>query len=165
MTEEKHLQKRWLELIVAALFGVVGMVVMFDSLRVGAGWADDGPQAGYFPFYIACMLLGGAAVVVFQTLRDWRRDGGRGVFTGQAEWRLMLTMLLPMVAYVVGVVLLGIYVASIVFIAVFMRWQGKYGWVKSLAVGAGVSAALFVLFEIWFLVPLPKGPLETVLGY
>jgi putative tricarboxylic transport membrane protein len=24
---------------------------------------------------------------------------------------------------------------------------------------------LFMMFEVWFLVPLPKGPLEDMLGY
>ena len=35
----------------------------------------------------------------------------------------------------------------------------------SLAVGIGVPLALFLMFERWFLVPLPKGPLEALLGF
>jgi putative tricarboxylic transport membrane protein len=165
MAAPKDLQTRWLELAVAALFALAGAIVMADSVRVGTGWGDEGPQAGYFPFRIACMLLGGAAVVIVQTLRGWRGDGGRQVFASWAEARLMLTMLLPMVAYVAALMLLGLYVASAVFIAAFMVWQGKYGGLKAAAVGVGVSAALFLLFEVWFLVPLPKGPIEHLLGY
>ena len=165
MSEEKHLQKRWFELGVAGLFGAVGVVVMIDSLRVGKGWAEDGPQAGYFPFYIGCVLLAGAATVVFQTLRAWNADGGKGVFTGYKEAGLMLKMLVPMVLYVAGIFILGLYAASTIFIAAFMLCQGKYGVLKSLLVGVGVSAALFLLFEVWFLVPLPKGPIEQLLGY
>jgi hypothetical protein len=100
MAAPKDLQTRWLELAVAALFALAGAIVMADSVRVGTGWGDEGPQAGYFPFRIACVLLGGAAVVIVQTLRGWRGDGGRQVFASWAEARLMLTMLLPMVAYV-----------------------------------------------------------------
>jgi putative tricarboxylic transport membrane protein len=165
MAAPKDLQTRWLELAVAALFALAGAIVMADSVRVGTGWGDEGPQAGYFPFRIACVLLGGAAVVIVQTLRGWRGDGGRQVFASWAEARLMLTMLLPMVAYVAALMLLGLYVASAVFIAAFMVWQGKYGGLKAAAVGVGVSAALFLLFEVWFLVPLPKGPIEHLLGY
>jgi len=56
-------------------------------------------------------------------------------------------------------------VAALIFIAAFMVWQGKYSYFKSIAVGFGISAALFVLFEIWFLLPLPKGFIETWLGF
>lgn len=165
MSEEKYVQKRWLELLVASLFGLVGAVVMLDSLRVGKNWAEDGPEAGYFPFYIACVLLLGAGVVIFQTVRDWAQDQGRGVFTSYEELGRMLKMLLPMVAYVVAVIYLGIYDASAIFIMAFMLWQGKYTVLLSALVGVGVAVALFLLFEIWFLVPLPKGPIEQLLGY
>lgn len=165
MNSPKHLQLRWFELLVAGLFALVGLIVMIDSLRIGKDWAEDGPQAGYFPFYVACTLIGGAAWVIFQTLRDWRKDGGKAVFTGHDEVKLMLKMLLPMVAYAVAVVFLGIYLASTLFIMAFMVWQGRYSWWRGVAVGAGVSAVLFALFEVWFLVPLPKGPIEQLLGY
>ena len=41
---------RWPELGVAALLIAVGALVVFDSVRLGTGWADDGPRSGYFPF-------------------------------------------------------------------------------------------------------------------
>jgi hypothetical protein len=56
-------------------------------------------------------------------------------------------------------------VASLIFIAAFMVWQGKYSYFKSIVVGSGISAALFVLFEVWFMLPLPKGFIHTWLGY
>ena len=60
---------------------------------------------------------------------------------------------------------LGIYVASALFVSAFMRFGGGYGWVKSILVGAGTGAVFFWLFEVQFLVPLPKGPLEALIGY
>jgi hypothetical protein len=165
MSEEKHLQTRWFELIVAGLFGLVGTIVMFDSIRVGKDWGEDGPQAGYFPFYIACTLIGGALFVAYQTVRDWRADGGKDVFATYEQAGLMLKMFLPMVAYVVTVMFLGLYDASALFIAAFMVWQGKYSILRSALVGISVSVVLFLLFEIWFKVPLPKGPLEQLFGY
>ena len=165
MADGKYIQIRWMELLVAVLFGIVGLIVMVDSIRVGFGWADDGPQAGYFPFYIACILLAGAAVVIFQTLRGWQRDNGQAVFTGYSELRLVLIMLIPTVAFVVAMVFVGLYAASIAFIFGFMVWQGKYPVWKAAAVSVSVSAVIFALFEIWFLVPLPKGPIEHWLGY
>jgi hypothetical protein len=45
-----------------------------------------------------------------------------------------------------------------------MRRLGRYPWVTTLAVSVGVMAAFFLLFEVWFKLPLPKGPLESWLG-
>jgi len=79
--------------------------------------------------------------------------------------RLVLAVLLPTLGYVLGIQLIGIYVASALFIAVFMRIGGGYGWAKTLLVSIGTAAMIFWLFEVEFLVPLPKGPLEALLGY
>jgi hypothetical protein len=46
-----------------------------------------------------------------------------------------------------------------------MWWFGRYAPVRGLAVGLVIATALFLMFEVWFLVPLPKGPLEHWLGY
>ena len=45
-----------------------------------------------------------------------------------------------------------------------MRWIGKYSWVKVAVVSLGTTVAFFVLFDLWFKVPLVKGPLEALLG-
>jgi len=165
VSTDPPIQTRWIELLVAVCFAAVGVVVVMDSQRVGNAWGSDGPQPGYFPFYIGYLMLAGAAWVFLQTCWRWRQDGGSQVFAQAHEWRLMLKMLLPTVAYLVSMAWLGIYLSSSVFIAAFMVWQGRYSIVKSMLVGLCISAALFVLFEIWFMLPLPKGPIETWLGY
>jgi len=165
MKSGAHLQMRWMELLVAACFVGAGLLVITDSIRVGNAWGSDGPEPGYFPFYIGCLMVGGAAWVILQTLLTWKQDDGKEVFAEKHEFNLMLLMLMPTAVFVAGIFVLGIYVAALIFIAAFMVWQGKYSSFKSIAVGAGISAALFVLFEIWFLLPLPKGFIETWLGY
>jgi putative tricarboxylic transport membrane protein len=77
----------------------------------------------------------------------------------------VLVILVPATAYVFAVWLIGIYVSSALFIALFMRLAGKYSWIRSIVVGLGVSVSAFVMFEIWFKIPLPKGPVENLLGY
>jgi putative tricarboxylic transport membrane protein len=158
------LQMRWAELLASGFFIAVGAVVVFDSFRTGFRWAADGPQPGYFPFYIGMTMIATASWLAFKTLREWKTEGGKKVFAEHHEFKLVLRMFIPICLYVVSVVFLGIYVSSIIYITAFMVWEGKFSWVKSLAVGLGVAAFLFLMFEIWFLVPLPKGPLEEVLG-
>jgi hypothetical protein len=154
----------WVEIVVALLFVVVAAVVIVDSVRVGTTWGSDGPRAGYFPFYIGCILAITGAGIVVQALRHWKTLAAE-TFVTRDELKPVLTMLWPTIVYVALIVLLGIYVASAIYIGTFMLWQGKYKWPSALAVSLGVPIATFLMFEIWFLVPLPKGPLEHLLGY
>jgi putative tricarboxylic transport membrane protein len=160
-----HLQYRWAELIAAFFFALIGAIVVFDSFRTGFKWTAEGPQPGLFPFYIGCAMILAAAWIALQTLLTWRADGGRAVFAQRSEFNLVLRMFLPICVYVAGVVYVGIYVASIIYITLFMRLEGKFSWVKSLLVSVGVAVFLWCMFEVWFLVSLPKGPLETMLGF
>jgi putative tricarboxylic transport membrane protein len=165
MKTDSHLQMRWMELLVAACFLGVSLLVITDSLRVGNAWGTDGPEPGYFPFYIGCLLFGGASWIILQTLWAWKQDDGKEVFAEKHEFNLMLLMLVPSAIFTAAIFVLGIYLASLVFVAAFMVWQGKYSYFKSIAVGTSISAVLFSLFEVWFKLPLPKGFIETWLGY
>ena len=158
------LSTRAVELVVALLVGLGGAVTMFDSVRIGAKWGSDGPEAGYFPFLVGTALLLASLWIVASVLARWKQLAG-STFVEYERLKPVLTMLLPTIAYVVLIKLVGLYVASAVFIGAFMIWKGRYGWPATLAVALGVPVALFLLFEIWFLVPLPKGPVEHLLGY
>jgi hypothetical protein len=146
-------ETRWVELVVALLVVIAGLVVIQDSLRVGIAWAAEGPKPGYFPFYIGVT-----------TLMKWRAMAGR-VFATRAQLVPVTQMLIPAIVYVVVLYFIGIYVASAIFIGAFMVWQGKYRWWIAALVAIAIVVALFFMFEVWFLVPLPKGPLESWLGY
>ena len=148
------------EVIVAAIIVAGGALVIYDSLRLGARWASDGPQAGYFPFYIGVLLCISGAVNLFRALRD---PYVRTFLTGE-QGKQVLLILIPLTIYIGLIEVLGIYVASTIYIAVFMVWLGEYRWLKTAVVSISVSVAFFLMFEVWFKVPLIKGPLESVLG-
>jgi hypothetical protein len=163
---EAGISTRTMEIAVALLLLGIGALVLVDSYRLGSKWGDDGPQSGYFPFYIGVLLcISSVATLAQVALADWKQRGEfrgaiaerRGQFVAWGPLRLVLSVLLPAVVYVAGVQLIGIYVASAVYIAVFMRWLGKYPWPKSATVGVTVSIALFLMFEVWFKVPLYRG--------
>ncbi len=160
---EHTVTRRTIDIVVAlALMGVAALV-MADSWRVGARWASDGPQAGYFPFYIGAIMMVASGWTVLQNLITKHPD--RANFVDRTQLRSVLQVLVPTIVYVGVISLLGIYVASAIFIAFFMWWLGKYKLQLILPVALGVPLVLFVMFEVWFLVPLPKGPLETAFGY
>jgi putative tricarboxylic transport membrane protein len=154
---------KWVEIVVAAAILALGILVIVDSRRVGAGWAEDGPQAGYFPFYIGVMLCIASVWTLLLALYSAKTD--MGVFVSHKKLRLVISVLLPSIIYVIATYYIGIYAASAIFIGAFMYWHGRFPWAKIVPVSVAVPAAMFLLFEIWFLVPLPKGPLETLIGY
>ena len=155
------------EVLVALFFLVFGSIVSWDSHRLGSSWASDGPQAGYFPFYIGVIIIVSAIVNLYSALR--LGEDARAPFVQWGQLRLILAVMLPSIVYVALIdnpwYGLGIYVPSAIFIAVYMRILGKYGWLKIAAVSIGVMLAFFLAFEIWFKVPLPKGPFEALFGY
>lgn len=160
-SETSAATRRTLEICAAIFFLIVGSIVMWDSARAGAGWGVDGPQSGYFPFYVGLLMNLASAVNLWLAFKSSKTDS----FVSRPQIRLVLAIFLPCLVYVAAMQWLGLYVASIIFIAIFMRWQGKFSLFKSALTSVTVVIVLFVMFEIWFKVPLIKGPIEAAMGY
>ena len=150
-----------LEIATALFFLLIGGLVMWDSYRIGAKWGDDGPQSGYFPFYIGLLMCIATLANLLIAIRIRRKTS----FVSKEKLNLVLAIFFPTLVYLVVMQFVGLYVSSAIFIAIFMRWQGKFSWLKSILTGLGTSMVLFAMFEIWFKVPLYKGPLEAAFGY
>jgi len=152
-----------MDVIVAALIFALGAVVVYESYRLGSRWGADGPDAGYFPFYIGLLICISSGVVLVQSLFRLKRESK--IFVRQDQFMQVLVILVPATIYVLGIEYIGIYVPSLVFIGLFMRFAGKYSGLRSAVVGLAVSAIAFMLFEVWFKIPLPKGPFEKLIGF
>jgi len=156
---------RAMEIIVAALFVAVGGLVMMDSARVGAGWVDpDGPQAGFFPFRIGLIMAAASAVTLVQAFFRRAQPGARP-FVDRGSLKQVMLVLIPAAVFASLLQFIGIYLAAALYITAFMAYLGRYNVLHAAAVGFGVAIALFFMFEVWFLVPLPKGPIEVWFGY
>ncbi|RZT36633.1 tripartite tricarboxylate transporter TctB family protein [Cupriavidus agavae] len=167
MSNETHdtapaaISVRAAEIAVAVLIAIGAVVVMVTNYQIGAGWAPDGPEAGYFPMRIGALIFLSCLVVLWQALRMT----GDAVFVTVPQLKQVAVILVPLTAYVGLIAWLGIYVASTIFIAGFMRAIGKFAWWRSVLTGVAINAVLFWVFEMQFRVPLPKGPLEAALGF
>jgi hypothetical protein len=153
---------RTVEIGVAVALGLLAIIGMYGSVKVGIGWGAEGPRAGFFPFYVSAIVLLSSGINIANAIRV--PDDGK-VF---AEWQALgkvVSVVIPTAIYAVLVAYIGLYVSSALLIGLFMRWFGKYGWPATLIVAIAVPVITFFMFEIWFLVPLPKGPLENYLGY
>lgn len=159
--EPSAASKRTLEIVTSLCILAIGSVVMWDSSRIGAGWGTDGPQSGYFPFYIGLLMNIASLINLGLALKSDKAES----FVSKTQIKLVMAIFLPCLAYVALMQWVGLYVASVIFIALFMRLQGKFSVLKSALTALIVVAVLFVMFEIWFKVPLIKGPLEAALGF
>jgi|SRR5215468_3796452 len=154
---------RSVDLVVSLLLLALASLLGWDAWRVGMSWADDGPQAGYFPFYLAVLL---SAASLFGFVRALiSKAAAQEAFVTREQFRRVMQVFTPTLLYVVLTQYLGLYVASFILVAGFMWWIGSIALWKSIVVSFLFSAAMFVTFEIFFNVIMPKGPLEAAFGF
>ena len=165
MSEASHDQSggpahRSVEMGVAVACIIFGIVTIYGSLQVGIGWGPSGPLSGFFPFYLGILIV----LASLMNLKSAMSIDKMREFASWSQLGQVLKVIVPTTIYTVVLPYTGIYVASVVLIAGFMIWIGKYTWYKAVFLGFAVPAAFYVMFEKWFLVPLPKGPIEYWLG-
>ena len=158
---DRGVSRRSVERVVAALLVGLAALVLWDSFGRGAGWASDGPQSGYFPARVGVLLLGGALVALWSSIRA----DNEAVFVTYVQMRRVLQVFGPLLLYVALIRPLGIYVSSGLFMAGMMVMLGGFRAWQIVVAAVVTPLAFFVVFEVWFAVPLPKGPLEDWLGY
>ncbi len=150
------------EMAVAVAMALFAFVVIAGSLQAGIGWGAEGPKAGFFPFYVGLTILL-SSIINFGIVVRERSD--QRLFAQWSQLAKVMSILVPTAVYVALIPWIGIYVASMFLIAAFMKWLGNYGWGMVAAIAVGVPLATFLVFEQWFLLPLPKGPIEEYLGF
>ena len=153
--------RRTVEIWTAAAVALVGAVVVSESLTHDIGWNETGPGSGYFPCRVGLLLVGVAIVRLLQI--RLKRDSTTAFVTG-GELGRSLSVLWPTLALVIAMIPFGCYVPSAVYLAWMMRRHGGHGWLVSAAYGAAVTVTFFLVFDLWFRVPLAKGPIEAALG-
>ena len=151
---------RLVEAGITLLITLFGVIVIAGSVKAGINWGAEGPRAGFFPFYIGIAIVAASAINLWHGLRE----DNDSLFAEWGQLRQVLSVVVPTAINVGVMPFTGLYLASMVFIAWFMRWLGKYNWLTVAAISIGMPVITYLIFERWFLVPLPKGPVEEWLG-
>ncbi len=154
---------RMVDVVVSLLLAALAMTLGYDNWRTGIGWDSTGPQAGYFPFYLSVIL--GAASLYGLVIAFLSRQEASETFVTRAQLRRVMAVFVPTLLFCLATQFLGLYVASFLLIAAFMRMVGKIALWKSLLTAFMFTAVMFVTFDIAFDVIMPKGPLEAAFGY
>lgn len=151
----------------AALLMLLSAAVIYQALRLGAGWGSEGPESGFFPFWLAILLAMVSIVLFVQALRIRSQEP----FVTREQLVPVLKVLGPLAGFVLitdppgpwsG---LGLYVAAGLYLGFYMRWVGGHDWRTVVALATLIPVLTFLIFETWFLVPMPKGPVESWFGY
>jgi putative tricarboxylic transport membrane protein len=154
---------RTIEIVVALLLLALAVTLGWDNWRTGIGWDSTGPQPGYFPFYLSVILAGASLYGLIAALRS--REDALKTFVTRAQLRRVMAVFVPTLLFCLLTQFLGLYVASFLLIASFMRLVGKIALWRSLVTAFIFTAIMFVTFDIVFDVIMPKGPLEAAFGY
>ncbi|OZI54659.1 tripartite tricarboxylate transporter TctB family protein [Bordetella genomosp. 4] len=150
------IQRQAMEVTMAGLLAAFSAVVIYGSLQLNSGWSSTGPEAGYFPLRLSVLLLIVSVLLLIQAVRKPVQE----VFVTGEQLRRVMSLLIPTVVLAVAAPFLGFYVASAIFLVYMCRAHGGFGWGRSLLVGVGAVLVLYAVFELWFNVPLARGPLE-----
>jgi hypothetical protein len=153
--------QRGMESGVAIAMAIFAGIVIYGSIQAGISWGVEGPRAGFFPFYVGVAILISSVVNFLQS----RGESAEDRFADWGQLRQVLSVVVPTAVYVVIIPWIGIYFSSALLIGFFMKRLGDYGWHLIAPIAVGIPLLTFVVFERWFLVPLPKGPVEAWLGF
>jgi len=154
---------RSVDVLVSLLLLALAATLGYDNWRTGIAWDSTGPQPGYFPFYVSVIL--GLASLYGLAVAYLSRQEAAETFVTRAQAKRVMAVFVPTLLFCLATQFLGLYVASFLLIAGFMRFVGRIALWKSLLTALVFTAAMFVTFDIAFDVIMPKGPLEAAFGY
>jgi len=144
--------RRALEALTAAITGAFGIAIVVQSLDNGIGWSSAGVDSGTFPFMTGLIVVAGS---LYNMVRGWLR--GRVIMVTRVEFKRSVALFLPAVVYVALIPLLGMYVASALYLLVTLRWQNEMSLLRAALIAVVAAVGLYVVFEWSFQVELPHG--------
>lgn len=156
---------RTADIVCAAIIGGIGLIAIGDSIRMGSGWEMDGPQAGFFPFLLGSIIVVGCLVIIWRAIhREGVSKSGKP-FVAQGALRPVLWVVIPATLMVFLTEFIGLYLAAAIYLLTYIRWVGGHRWRVVLPISILTPLVLYVVFDRIFLIPMPQGFLEGVLGF
>jgi hypothetical protein len=144
---------RQVEIGAVVVFLLLGALVLLDTIRLGPGWGESGPQPGFFPFVMTILLVLGTLGVIYVEL--YRQSDTRPFFEVSEEVADLLKVGIPIVIVAFVIRWLGLYAGAGLYIAFFMAWYGKFRWYSALAGGIILPVVLWLVLREGFNISMP----------
>ena len=152
--------------VCALVLLAIGVLVCYDARQYGIfGWGPAGPESGLYPFLLGVGIVLGGVIILGQVLVRSLRSEPDESFIPRGALKPVLSVAIPAALMIVLTEFIGLYLAAGLYLAVYMRWIGKYRWITVLAVSILIPLSGYLMFEKWFLIPLPEGSLRSRLGF
>jgi len=148
---------RTADISIALMFFLIGLILIFDSVRIGFQWGVTGPESGLFPFYLGLGLIICSLLTLRTIFVKYKKDGYKKLLMPEGALKSILWVLIPSTGMIVLTEFVGLHIAAGLFLGFYMRAVGKIGWVTTLLVSILVPLSLYIAFDKLFLVPLPQG--------
>ncbi len=143
---------------------ILAAVVAREAIRLDIGWGDIGPKGGFFPFWLSVLLgLSSLTILIKSILR--REQHEPKPFLPRRRLGQLLTVLVPIALVVPFIAAIGFYLTTFLYLSLYIWWTGKKHWALTGSISILFPAAIYLIFEKWFLIPLPKGMLEPYLPF
>ena len=139
-------------------------VVAWEAIRLDIGWGDIGPKGGFFPFWLAVLLGASSLTILIKSFFSRVKQDPR-LFLTRERFGLLLTVLVPIALVVPLIEVGGFYLTAFLYLSLYIWWTGKKHWSVILLMSVFFPVAIYLIFEKWFLIPLPKGMLEPYLPF
>ena len=153
------------DIICALIILFIGILIMYDSIRLGCGWAMSGPRAGFFPLIMSLIVIIGCLIVIAQAIARKGVSSSNRPFIPKGGLKPVLNVVVPAIVMVILAEYIGLYIAAGLYMAVYMRWIGKYRWNTVILLSIVVPLSAYLLFDKLFLVPMPRGILGDMIEF
>jgi len=145
------------DIITALILMLFGLIVAYDAIDKGIGWGAEGPRAGFFPFVMALLVIGGTAMVIGQAIKGTSSLKGAKRFVEAGGMKPIMIVIIPAVLMILLTEVIGLYLAAIIYLVGYIKWAGNHSWRTSLLIGILVPLVSYVVFDKFFLIPMPMG--------
>jgi hypothetical protein len=145
------------DIITALILMLFGLIVAYDAIDKGIGWGAEGPRAGFFPFVMAVLVIGGTVMVIRQAMKGTSSLKGTKRFVAPGGMKPIMIVIIPAILMILLTEVIGLYLAAILYLVGYIKWAGNHSWRTSLLIGIVVPLASYIVFEKFFLIPMPMG--------
>jgi hypothetical protein len=141
-----------LETAFASVLTAIGVAIAYVSWGYGFGSLNR-PGPGLYPFFVGIAISFAAVLTLAGT---FRRERGLPVLDRESA-KTFAMMTATFCFWILAMPVLGYVVVTLVSTFVFAKAVRLEGWRKPAAVAVGTALFIYLLFDVWLYIDLPRG--------